>query len=204
MHLNHYAYFDTLAICSYLQKSLEKVSFVEIHLFSYLACLLSLYKGQSVSDWDYDFAIIKEQGYPYSSDLDNAIHELIRKGNLIEKDLYIELTDWGQNAYDSFKEFSLYSIRGPFIDGACSSLLALPVGSIRHAIYQQPYIKGAITLSQSRSLLTDADAGLDALYEQFSALSKAISINVEDLMVPSVVWITYLLEIQNTQEEPEN
>ena len=39
------------------------------------------------------------------------------------------------------------------------------------------------------------NGGLENLYEQFSVLSETVGIHVPDLMVPAVIWISYLATI---------
>lgn len=195
MMLNPFAYFDCLCIGIRLNRFLGNFSIPEIHLFSYLACLLSLYKGKPVSDWNYDFSITLN-GYPYSADLDSSIKNLIDAGYFKAQNRYIEITAAGEKEYDNLVGLTLNSNREPFIDGACASVLSLPVGIIRSAISQESEIDTAIALSQSRKLLTNA--GLTILYDQFKALSSVISLDIEDLMVPSVIWLSYLSEIQNS------
>ncbi len=54
--MNPYAAFDALQIIASLQSIYRNVAEAEVHLFAYLSCLLSLYSGQPVGDWGYDFA----------------------------------------------------------------------------------------------------------------------------------------------------
>lgn len=180
-----------------MQNSLGNVASTEIQLFAYLSCLLSLYKGQQASAWGYDFAITK-LSYPYSPELDQAIDVLVSNGCLKLSNEYITVTEFGKEEYTFLKSLFQFSTREDFIDGACSSLLALPVGAIRNALYQETDIKGAVALAQSRLLLTES--GVDALYEQFGALSTSIGVEVDDLMVPAVVWLSYLLKVQNLND----
>ncbi|HYA39976.1 MAG TPA: hypothetical protein VEF34_01630 [Syntrophobacteraceae bacterium] len=164
----------------------------ELHLFSYLACLLSLYKNHPVADWEYGFAVT-QQGHPFSPDIDEALGVLFQIGHLVRANSYLKTSMGGVNEYNILKSLQINAEREPFLDGACASLLALPVGTIRHALSQEPDIRNAVSLSQSRKLLTDSS--LDMLYDQFATLSKAIGVDVDDLMVPSVVWLTYLSQI---------
>lgn len=187
---NHYAYFDTLSLSIRLQVALDQIAQLEIHLFSYLACLLSLYRGQSASEWQYDFAVTKQQPYPYSPDLDLAVRQLIRSGKLEEQDGYVTPDDSAKEDHEFLSKLSLYSSREEYLDGACSSLLVLPVGRIGSALNRDPDIQGAIALGQNRRLLTES--GLDNLHRQFAALSTTLGVGVEDLMIPATVWLTYL------------
>lgn len=190
--VNPYACFDSLSICRRLQHNLGNAAIAEVYLFSYLSCLLSLFKQHPVSSWQYRFSIT-ENGYPYSTDLDNALKILMDSG-LLETDepQYIKLTEEGSETYKSLSSLEQNSQREPFIEGACSTVLAMPVGLIRRSLSSEPEIRGALELSQSRMLLSTA--GLDSLYDQFSELSAVIGIDIKELMVPAIVWLEYLAE----------
>jgi len=192
---NPSSYFDVLSITSKLSNSLQKISIAEIHLFSYLSCLLWLYKKQPVAFWGYPFAATP-QGHPYSADLDESVKYLHRNGMVtIDDDKHIGITDNGSTEFLELLNMTMFAEREPYIEGACSCVLTMPVGMIRNGIMNEPEINNAITLAQKRMLLTTD--GLDMLYEQFDTLSTAIGVAVDDLMIPSVVWITYLSGIQN-------
>ncbi len=193
--VNPYAYFDSLSISHRLQGNLGNVVVAEIYLFSYLACILSLYRMHPVSDWQYTFSIT-EYGFPYSVDLDAATKILGETGNLSKEGSYLKVTEHGRTEYEILRSLSQNAERESFIDGACSSLLALPVGVIRDALSREAEIKGAISLTQSRILL--ADSWIDILYDEFTAISSTIGIEIKDLMVPSVVWLTYLSQTPDT------
>jgi len=64
MRLNPDATFDCLYVANHLQVKQLSISPQEIHLFTYLACLLWLYKERVVSDWGYDF-VGTELGAPF-------------------------------------------------------------------------------------------------------------------------------------------
>ena len=190
--VNPYACFDSLSICRRLQHHLGNSAVAEVYLFAYLSCLLSLFKQHPASSWQYRFSIT-EDGYPYSTDLDNAIKTLIGSV-LLESDeyRYVRLTKEGNEIYESLSGLEENSQREPFIEGACSTVLAMPVGLIRRSLSTEPEIRGALELSQSRILLSTA--GLDSLHDQFNELSAAIGIDTKDLMVPAMVWLEYLAE----------
>ena len=144
---------------------------------------------------------ITELGYPYSSELSDSINILKRTGSLASDEQYLTVTQAGEQEYQSLLTFTRNMEREPFIDGACSSLLALPIGTIRSALSEESGIKGALVLSQSRMLLNDNE--LSMLDEQFSALSSAIGVEVQDLLVPALVWLTFLSEVktENSKED---
>jgi hypothetical protein len=187
------AYYDALSIGLRLQQQQGKFSAVEVHLFSYLSCLLWLYRGKPATDWGYTFAVTK-YAYPYSPEIDASLTILADLGFLRFDDDSLQVTEQGQQEYYVLSIFSQFTEREPFIDGACSSLLALPLGIIWNALMEEPEIKSSVSVSQSRNLLTDS--GLDSLYEQFRALSGIIGVDIDDLMVPSVIWLQYLKDMQ--------
>ncbi|MBT0664121.1 hypothetical protein KI809_07380 [Geobacter pelophilus] len=192
---NPSSYFDVLSITSKLSNSMQKVSIAEIHLFSYLSCLLWLYKKQPVAFWGYPFAATP-QGHPYSADLDESIKYLLRNGTVaISDDKHIIVTPSGETEFSELLKMTMFTEREPYLEGACSCVLAMPIGMIRNGIMNEPEINNSIALAQKRMLLTTD--GVDMLYEQFDVLSKAIGVAVDDLMIPSVVWVTYLSGIQN-------
>jgi len=189
--INPFAYFDSLSICRRLQDTLGNTAIAEIYLFAYLACLLSLYKKLPASSWEYQFSITKE-GYPYSVALDTSVQDHINSGLLDSKEYYVELTESGDEVYNQLRTLELNNWREPFIEGACSTILAMPIGIIRKSLSQEPEIKSALELSQSRMLLTNAEQSI--IYEQFSTLSSVIGIEVRELIVPALVWLKCLSE----------
>lgn len=190
------AYFDALSIVARLFNNLQRVSVSEVHLFSYLSCLLWLYKKQPVALWGYPFAATP-QGHPYSADLDEAIKYLHNSGMIIVDGQYVAITEKGITEYSELLKMTTFSERDPYLEGACSCVLAIPVGMIRNGLLNEPEISNAIALSQKRLLLTTD--GLDMLYEQFDTLSSVVGVDVDDLMIPSVVWVTYLSGIKNEE-----
>ena len=198
--VNPYAVFDCLSVGARLQSSLDNFAEAEIHLFSYLGCLLSLYRQRPVSDWNYKFTGTKN-GSPFSTEINEAFKQLYISGFLEIKDEYYKLSDKGLGEYNLLKSLTQNANRDVFIDGACASLLSLPVGFIRNALSNEPEIKRVFALSTSRWLLEEER--VESLYEQFASLSAAIGIEIKDLMVPAIVWLKYLTRTsENLQPAP--
>ena len=195
--VNPYAAFDCLAVGVRLQRVLGDVAAGELHLFSYLACLLSLYRRRAVADWEYQFAATSAGG-PFSAQVATAIEELRSVGLLRDEFPHLAVTEEGGVEYRCLSRLESNSTRDVFIEGACASILSLPVGAVRSAICQDPVFRTARDYGSSRLLLEGS--ALSSLYEQFSALSRAVGVGVKDLMVPAVVWITYLARLP---EEPQ-
>lgn len=189
--LNPFAYFDCLGVATKLQGPLGGASTNELHLFSYLACLLSLYRRQPVAEWGYQFAGTK-QGLPFSPEIESVSTELVNHQSMTRQNGFFILTEQGHQQYSMLSSLSLNKAREPYLAGACSSVLALPVAIVRDGLRNGTELKAAGDLSSKRMLLDRDGPGLEIVYEQFGALSKAIGVDVSDLMIPAVMWLSYL------------
>jgi hypothetical protein len=195
--INPFACFDCLAIGIRLQRNFDYIGNSEFHLFSYFACLLSLYRGNPVAEWQYSFAGTK-QGSPFSEDIDEAIQRLLKVSLLNQHGLRITISDRGIVEYETLLSLRINAERDVYIEGACTSALALPMGAVRHAVYQEPQLKASLVLNDSRRLLEGP--GVATLHDHFSALSQAIGIDAGDLIVPATVWLSYLLSNKEREE----
>jgi hypothetical protein len=196
---NPLAYFDALAISVKLQQTFDRTAISEVHLFAYLACLLSLYRGCAASDWGYEF-VATENGSPFSADLEEAIVSLVLEGLGEQSDRYLVVTVEGQSVCAELSDFERNRRREEFLSAACASVLALPLGTIRSAMVTDHDMKLATELRDTRRLLTET--AVEDLHDAFSALSDEIGIHVRDLMVPAVVWLNYLAQIEREATRP--
>jgi hypothetical protein len=177
---------------------LDGVTGSEVHLVAYVACLLSIYRRFAASEWGYGF-IRSQWGAPFSIDVDNALTTLTGGGLLVSRNEVVGTSSLGKELIDFLGTTTEHRWRSEFLEGACASVLAMPIGSIRDALHQEPSLRRANVHKQPRVLLGgDEDA---ALYEQFGALKDVIGVKVTDLMVPSVVWLTYLGEVRRLEME---
>src|SRR4051812_31260182 len=92
---NPAAYFDVLLLGERISDLVEGFSKPEIHLFSYAACLLSLYEGAPVADWEYEF-VSGKNGLPFSAEIDDAMDALFSLGFLERRGPLISVTDDGR------------------------------------------------------------------------------------------------------------
>lgn len=191
------AYYDCLSIGKKLANHLNNFTSAELHLFSYLSCLLSLYKKKSVSDWGYIFAGT-EEGSPFSADIHSSIVLLVRVGCFKQEGNYYTITEKGVAQLNSLSILHLNQQRLEFHEAACSSLLSLPIGVIREALFNEPEIRRAMQLSSSRILLEGP--GIEVIYGQFGELSEAIGVEINDLLMPSILWLTYLAQLSLEQQ----
>lgn len=201
MNLNPFAYSDALAISARLQRTLDDVAPAEVHLFAYLACILSLYKGWPAGNWGYSFARTKT-GYPYSVEVDDALKVLNQVGCITNHLDFFTVTDQGEAELEFAMSMTRQTSRLPFIHGACASALALPVGLVRSALLEEPDIRRAILLSSSRMLLDET--GVALLHEHFEALSEAVGPTSDSVVVPAMVWLNYLAEMQRDRAAETN
>jgi hypothetical protein len=193
MKTNTLAYYDAIAISARLQRTFDRTAISEVHLFAYLACLLSLYRGYAASDWGYEF-VATENGSPFSAELEEAATSLIVEGLAEESERYLVVTSEGQRICADLSEFERNRWREEFLSASCASVLALPLGAIRSAMVTDQDMRLATELRDTRRLLTET--AVEDLHEAFGALSEEIGIHVRDLMVPAVVWLNYLGQVE--------
>jgi hypothetical protein len=192
--------YDVLAITSRLEEPLNGVTSGEMHLLAYLSCLLAVYRRVPASEWGYSF-VRSGWGSPFSPEIERAIASLGARRFLVKStDLTggVRLTANGRQFTDFLAQRREHSWRNPFLDGACGSALAIPPGVIREALKQEPSLRQASIHRGTKALLELNH--LKALYEHFGVLSEAVGLDVSDLMVPSIVWLTYLTEVQNAKD----
>jgi hypothetical protein len=189
--VNQFAVFDCLSICTKLLKVFDDIAEEEIHLFSYLSCLLWLYKGNPVTEWEYRHSYTSRE-YPFSTDIDSAIKTLILNGYFQYSGQYqfIKITSQGKSEYEFSASLREFRVRDEFIDAACSSILTLPFGIVRKGIMQEPEIQSARNVTSLRMLLEGASTSI--LYEQFNALRQVVKGTPNSLLIPSTIWLTYL------------
>jgi hypothetical protein len=198
------AVFDFIFLTARLEARLGCATTGEIHLFSYLGCLLSLFNGFPVAEWGYSFTGL-EAGAPFSPELQEANDQLLSSGMIAPMKIGFCLSKVGTGELDLLTSFELFASRKDSLDAACSSLLAFPVGFVRSAMSMEPGLRPVLKTGGTRRLL--AEAPLSKLYEQFEALNQAVG-RTSDLLVPATVWLTYLAELSRDKDRalfhPEN
>lgn len=186
--MNSKASFDTLAVSVQLFNIVGPISSWEVHLFSYLACLMSLYDGNPPSDWGYRFAAT-ESGSPYSYDLDVAIEQGIQFGFLEYRDHLISVSESGAQELDALSTLSELQKRMVYLEPACSSALAMPVGFVRAAVHRDATISSVARLETSRCLLEDMS--LIQVQDQLDLVRSALGEPQREFLSPAITWIAY-------------
>jgi len=170
----------------------------DVHLFAYLACLLSLYSGRTPQDWGYSFAATSK-GYPFAHDIADSLQSLLISGCLHSDTNGITISSKGEEEYQLNGSLGRNGEREIFLAGACSAILAMPLGMIRWAISEEPELKRARVISD---MLLLQPPGVLRIYDHLQALSKAVGEESSDLMVPAVAWLSFLAK-KRTEETRE-
>lgn len=192
--LNSYATYDSLFIGTKLEAYIGDFNFSEIQLFCYFSCLLSLYEGNPVSYWGYQF-IKNDLGVPLSEDVQNSLNNLLRSKEIECNNGYYKVTQKGKDKNKILSDLPRFEERSKYLENACGSLLVLPIGNIRSSIAHEPVIKST-TEASVRSLIGGDEGVIDLLYDQFEVLKTALNMESLDLFVPAVTWLKYLQESQ--------
>lgn len=189
--VNDDAFYDSLSLAAKLSDYLDEFRSEEIHLFAYFASVLYLYKGNTLTDWSYQF-IVDEKGYPFSKDLQEAIDKHFSNGyfewHSLEKCDYISFSARGVQIFNRFKEsLKTKGIREKCLAAATSTTILIPYTETINALLQDPEIEKKKKIGQTSLSTSD-------VYRKFSEISKAVGVPTDDLIIPSVVWINYINE----------
>lgn len=183
------AYCDVLFVLGDAPKSLLPMSIVEMHLFSYLSCILALFRGEALGNWGYQYAVTTD-GFPFSAQFEEARKLLVEAGLVVSDDdghLRPRLPELAAEA-DTIMEIGSWSARRAVIRAAMDCALALPLGAIRYAIGQTPGMSSAAKLRQRRLLLDPDDVTL--LYDEYKVVHSILGAASDDVLSPAVIWLS--------------
>ncbi len=184
------ASFDVLRLTDQLMTASEGSSEGELHTLAYLSCLLAVFDGKQPGWWGYGFTATKA-GTPFSVSLRQAVQHALRAGFVSLCDRVLTLSEVGSQELQSISGLTLNSRRQRYLEAAAATALTMPLPAVSDALSYEPGLRGALRFMRTKALLDEA--GMTLLEEQFEALGKVVEDSVEDdLLVPSVVWLTYL------------
>jgi hypothetical protein len=194
--LNPDATFDCLFVANYLKIQRSSISVQAIHLFTYLACLLWLYRERVASDWGYVF-VGTEFGAPFSQEVDTALQKLLEHGYFRKVNDHVCLTNLAGRLLNDFSALTINQDRAECLRAACSSTTIFSVGMVSNALEKEPDLMRAKALPANRLLLEDS--ARSQLYAQFDTLRKAIGQRSKDLRLPAFVWLTALYRLDEVE-----
>lgn len=183
------AYCDVVTILVDAPASLMPMSIIELHLFSYLGSILSLFQGCPLGDLGYSY-VVTSDGFPFSVQLEDARSLLVGNGSIIIDDQGYMLPRMPEMRveYDKLLTLDSLSERRALFNAATQCALALPVGSIRHAISQSPGMASAIDMQRRSDLFNPDDVSL--LYDEYRVVSSVLNPESRDILSPAVIWLS--------------
>jgi len=184
-------YVDAIWLGQNMPSSLLPVSRIDMHLFSYLACIVSLLNGNAINSWRYRYTI-NDEGFPFSANFDEALSAAIRGGFF--KDSLTGKLNFNQRKLSSELEI-LKSIHRPsakrfdHLSNSLRAALMLPIGQIRNSVSQSVSTKEVYRkLDQRRFSFQDQDE-IDSIYNEYRVVYEAFDEDPGELS-PLIVWIS--------------
>lgn len=199
---NPEASYDSLFVIRELQQPLNGTTSAEVHVLTYLACLLALYRGRPVAEWGYSFVKTKWDT-PYSHDITTSLDDLLRCGYIApDSDGMVNTlvcTPRGHSIYQTLDGLKTNRSRRDFLRPACGSSLALSISQIRLALSLEPTLRSAQAHTGAIPLLSAPALGL--LYKEFKTLRLALGTIEQNLLLPSCIWMSLLAEKQRSERQ---
>jgi hypothetical protein len=180
------AFFDSLSLAHKLDSFLYGFKLEEIHLFSYFSSFLYCYAGNAIGTWAHRY--IAANGYPFSDTINEAIMRHIQNGLFEDKGEYYAITGRGTDEFNKFKVLPSFIKREEILNAACTTSILIPYSQTVRALLNEPDFKKAEQL-QNKSWLDQM-----SFYPQFKEISEAVGIKSQDLIIPAITWINYLIE----------
>ena len=182
------ALIDVVYLVGLAPSSLAPISVAEMHLYAYLANLVSLNGGVPVSDWGYSFSVTAE-GFPFAHGLEEA------RANLMQRSI-IRAEDGGLRAEEGYFDAEVAVLNGlmqcaqrrEWFNDAFACALNLPRGAVRDAINRSPGVADSLRHRRASTLLKEAD--VENIYDEFALIRKVLGPDVDGYLQPVVVWLS--------------
>ena len=187
--INPETQFDTLSIGVKLYDYFDGFKREELQLFAYFSSIFFFYtRNPTIDDeWGYDF-IVDENGFPYSKDLNMAYEQHLLNRNFEEKERFSIVTPEGVKSFNAVKEHSLFKNREKAIDAACTASILVSYEKTERALLNDDEITKAKEIG-NQSTLDRAN-----IYNKVRKISEKIGAPIDDLIIPAVSWLNYLIE----------
>jgi hypothetical protein len=186
------AIFDALELTGAVGDIGGGVTLSELQMLDYLACLLSVYAGANPHTWGFGFSVT-DTGAPFARELAEAIESLLVTGWLMRDERVHCLTPAGEIELRFQRGLAPNRWRLRYLRGSASAAVSMPLPAISDALAHEPGLRRALEYVRRKRLLDDTS--LELVSHQFAALTEGLGRGPgehEDLMVPAVVWLTYL------------
>jgi hypothetical protein len=193
------ASFDVLALAGSIAETADGLTQGELHTLDYLACLLAIYDGQIPSWWGFGFSVT-DSGAPFAREITNALGGLVSARWVSRDGRVYRLTALGSDELAFERTLAPNRRRVRYLDAAASTALSMPLPTISDALAHEPGLRRALAFMRRKQLLDETSLGL--VDDQFAALTEALGSppgERDDLMMPAVVWLTYLARRQAGQ-----
>lgn len=185
------ASFDVLELTDQLTATSEGASEGELHMLAYLGCLLAVFDEHHPSWWGYGFTATRT-GTPFAIAIRQAVQDSVRAGFLVLEERVLTLSERGGQELQSLRPLILNRRRERYLEAAAATALTMPLPAMSDALSYEPGLRGALRFMRTKALLDET--GITLLEAQFEQLGEALrgSEGRDDLLVPSVVWLTFL------------
>jgi hypothetical protein len=183
------ASFDALELTD--QLTATSASEGELHMLAYLSCLLAVFDERHPSWWGYGFTATKA-GTPFATSMRQAVLDGTRAGFLVLEERVLTLSERGGHELQSVRPLILNQRRERYLEAAAATALTMPLPAVSNSLSYEPGLRGALRFMRTKSLLDET--GITLLEAQFEQVGEALggSAGKDDLLVPSVVWLTFL------------
>ena len=187
--INPETQFDALSIGVKLYDYFDGFKREELQLFAYFSSIFFFYtRNPNIDDeWGYDF-IVDKNGFPFSKDLNMAYEQHLLNRNFEEKDRFSIVTPEGVKSFNAVKEHSLFKNREKAIDAACTASILVSYEKTERALLNDDEIIKSQTIG-NQSTLDRAN-----IYNKVLEISKKVGAPIDDLIIPAVSWLNYLIE----------
>jgi hypothetical protein len=195
------ASFDILALTGTVGGTLDGLTQGELQSLDYLACLMAVYDGHPPQWWGFGYSVT-ETGAPFAREPSAAVGGLVAARWLLRDGRVHRLSTAGRTEFDFESTLGPNQRRLRYLRAASSAALSMPLPSISDALSHEPGLRRALSYLRRKQLLDETSLAL--LSEQFAALTDGLGRapqDREDLMIPVVVWLTYLTQTGDPQRD---
>lgn len=187
---------DCILLSAALCKENEQFMLSELHLFAYLACLVGLFQGWSVSQWGYAFWGT-EDGAPFSDALQQEFDVLVECGAVLVTESLYRCESEQIRIADQLAVMSSMADRSGLIDASLSGLRFYGSGFVRNAMNSDPVLSNVRKAHSGRNLMIEE--GMALLHSHFEKLRRVVPPGSSP-KVPSILWLATLGEVNKRKE----